>query len=239
MEEIIVYLKNIVKSYGDKKVLGGIDIKLEEGKITAILGESGCGKSTLLNIIAGKIKDYNGEVIFEREHKNGISYVFQDDTLIPWKSVYDNIKFVLKGKVEKAKIDQRIKKYLSMVNLGGSEKEFPNMLSGGMKRRVGIARAFAFPSNYMFMDEPFEFLDIKIKNEIVKDLIKLQELEKKTIILITHDIDTAITLGENIVVLGENPSVVKSIFANEFALKEWLNNEERENFKLEIKKLFL
>ena len=239
MEEIIVYLKNIVKSYGDKKVLGGIDIKLEEGKITAILGESGCGKSTLLNIIAGKIKDYNGEVIFEREHKNGISYVFQDDTLIPWKSVYDNIKFVLKGKVEKAKIDQRIKKYLSMVNLGGSEKEFPNMLSGGMKRRVGIARAFAFPSNYMFMDEPFEFLDIKIKNEIVKDLIKLQELEKKTIILITHDIDTAITLGENIVVLGENPSVVKSIFANEFALKEWINNEERENFKLEIKKLFL
>lgn len=234
-----MYLKNIVKSYGDKKVLGGIDIKLEEGKITAILGESGCGKSTLLNIIAGKIKDYNGEVIFEREHKNGISYVFQDDTLIPWKSVYDNIKFVLKGKVEKAKIDQRIKKYLSMVNLGGSEKEFPNMLSGGMKRRVGIARAFAFPSNYMFMDEPFEFLDIKIKNEIVKDLIKLQELEKKTIILITHDIDTAITLGENIVVLGENPSVVKSIFANEFALKEWINNEERENFKLEIKKLFL
>lgn len=234
-----MYLKNIVKSYGDKKVLGGIDIKLEEGKITAILGESGCGKSTLLNIIAGKIKDYNGEVIFEREHKNGISYVFQDDTLIPWKSVYDNIKFVLKGKVEKAKIDQRIKKYLSMVNLGGSEKEFSNMLSGGMKRRVGIARAFAFPSNYMFMDEPFEFLDIKIKNEIVKDLIKLQELEKKTIILITHDIDTAITLGENIVVLGENPSVVKSIFANEFALKEWINNEERENFKLEIKKLFL
>ena len=234
-----MYLKNIVKSYGDKKVLGGIDIKLEEGKITAILGESGCGKSTLLNIIAGKIKDYNGEVIFEREHKNGISYVFQDDTLIPWKSVYDNIKFVLKGKVEKAKINQRIKKYLSMVNLGGSEKEFPNMLSGGMKRRVGIARAFAFPSNYMFMDEPFEFLDIKIKNEIVKDLIKLQELEKKTIILITHDIDTAITLGENIVVLGENPSVVKSIFANEFALKEWINNEERENFKLEIKKLFL
>lgn len=232
-------LKNIVKDYGDKKVLGGIDIEIEEEKITAILGESGCGKSTLLNIIAGKIKDYSGEVIFEREHKKGISYVFQEDTLIPWKTVYNNLEFVLKGKVEKSQIDERIKKYLKIVNLEGSEKEFPNMLSGGMKRRVGIARAFAFPSNYMFMDEPFEFLDIKIKEEIVEDLIKLQESEKKTVILITHDIDTAITLGEKIVVLGEKPSVVRASFVNKFALKILENSEEKEKFKLEIKKLFL
>ena len=232
-------LKNIVKNYGDKKVLGGIDIEIEEGKITAILGESGCGKSTLLNIIAGKIKDYSGEIIFEREHKKGISYVFQEDTLIPWKTVYSNLEFVLKGKVEKSELDKRIKKYLKIVNLEGSEKEFPNMLSGGMKRRVGIARAFAFPSNYMFMDEPFEFLDVKIKEEIVEDLIKLQESEKKTIILITHDIDTAITLGEKIVVLGGKPSVVRSSFINKFALKMLENSEEKEKFKLEIKKLFL
>ena len=232
-------LKNIVKNYGDKKVLGGIDIEIEEGKITAILGESGCGKSTLLNIIAGKIKDYSGEIIFEREHEKGISYVFQEDTLIPWKTVYSNLEFVLKGKVEKSQIDERIKKYLKIVNLEGSEKEFPNMLSGGMKRRVGIARAFAFPSNYMFMDEPFEFLDVKIKEEIVEDLIKLQESEKKTIILITHDIDTAITLGEKIVVLGGKPSVVRSSFINKFALKMLENSEEKEKFKLEIKKLFL
>ena len=232
-------LKNIVKNYGDKKVLGGIDIEIEEEKITAILGESGCGKSTLLNIIAGKIKDYSGEIIFEREHEKGISYVFQEDTLIPWKTVYTNLEFVLKGKVEKSELDKRIKKYLKIVNLEGSEKEFPNMLSGGMKRRVGIARAFAFPSNYMFMDEPFEFLDVKIKEEIVEDLIKLQESEKKTIILITHDIDTAITLGEKIVVLGGKPSVVRSSFINKFALKMLENSEEKEKFKLEIKKLFL
>lgn len=232
-------LKNIVKNYGDKKVLGGIDIEIEEGKITAILGESGCGKSTLLNIIAGKIKDYSGEIIFEREHEKGISYVFQEDTLIPWKTVYNNLEFVLKGKVEKSELDKRIKKYLKIVNLEGSEKEFPNMLSGGMKRRVGIARAFAFPSNYMFMDEPFEFLDVKIKEEIVEDLIKLQESEKKTIILITHNIDTAITLGEKIVVLGEKPSVVRASFVNKFALKILENSEEKEKFKLEIKKLFL
>ena len=229
-------LKNIVKNYGEKKVLGGDDIEIEEGKITAILGESGCGKSTLLNIIAGKIIDYSGEIIFEREHEKGISYVFQEDTLIPWKTVYNNLEFVLKGKVEKSELDKRIKKYLKIVNLEGSEKEFPNMLSGGMKRRVGIARAFAFPSNYMFMDEPFEFLDVKIKEEIVEDLIKLQESEKKTIILITHDIDTAIILGEKIVVLGEKPSVVRASFVNKFALKILENSEEKEKFKLEIKK---
>lgn len=165
--------------------------------------------------------------------------MFQEDTLIPWKTVYNNLEFVLKGKVEKSELDKRIKKYLKIVNLEGSEKEFPNMLSGGMKRRVGIARAFAFPSNYMFMDEPFEFLDVKIKEEIVEDLIKLQESEKKTIILITHDIDTAITLGEKIVVLGEKPSVVRASFVNKFALKILENSEEKEKFKLEIKKLFL
>lgn len=232
-------LKNIVKNYGDKKVLAGIDIEIEEGKITAILGESGCGKSTLLNIIAGKIKDYSGEVIFEREHEKGISYVFQEDTLIPWKTVYSNLEFILKGKVEKSQIEERIKKYLKIVNLEGNEKEFPSRLSGGMKRRVGIARAFAFPSNYMFMDEPFEFLDVKIKEEIVEDLIKLQKSERKTVILITHDIDTAVTLGEKIVVLGGKPSIVKTSFANRFALREMKNSEEKEKFKVEIKKLFL
>lgn len=234
-----MHLKNITKNFGDKKVLGGISIEVEEQKITAILGESGCGKSTLLNIIAGKIKDYSGEVVFEREHEKGISYVFQDDNLITWKSVYNNLKFVLKGKVPDSEIDSIIKKYLNMVNLGGNEKVFPNMLSGGMKRRVGIARAFAFPSNYMFMDEPFEFLDLKIKEEIIKDLIKLQKSEKKTIILITHDIDTALYLGEKIVVIGGKPSIVKESFDNKFALQFLQNNIEKEELKLKIKKMFL
>ena len=209
-------LMNIVKSYGNKKVLDGITLDIEEGKVTAILGESGSGKSTLLNIIAGKIKDFKGEIIFEAENKNGMSYIFQEDTLIPWKTVYDNLEFVLKKKISKEEINLRIKKYLEMVGLNGIEGEYPNSLSGGMKRRVGIARAFSFPSSYLFMDEPFEFLDIKIKNEIMEYFIKLQNMENKTVIFITHDIESAVSLGEKIVVFSNKPTKIKKIFKNPY-----------------------
>ena len=230
-------LINIVKSYGDKKVLDGITLDIEEGKVTVVLGESGSGKSTLLNIIAGKIKDYKGEVIFQAEYENGMSYIFQEDTLIPWKTVYENLEFVLKKKISPDKLKLRIKKYLEMVGLNEIENEYPNTLSGGMKRRVGIARAFSFPSNYLFMDEPFEFLDIKIKNEIMEYFIKLQNIENKTVIFITHDIESAVSLGEKIVVFSNKPTKIKKIFKNPYPKEK--NKEKKEKLKVEIEKLFL
>lgn len=230
-------LINIVKSYGNKKVLNGITLDIEERKVTAILGESGSGKSTLLNIIAGKLKDYKGEVIFESKKDKGISYIFQEDTLIPWKTVYGNLEFVLKRKIPVDKIETRIKKYLKMVGLDGIENEYPYTLSGGMKRRVGIARAFSFPSSYLFMDEPFEFLDIKIKNEIIEYFIKLQNIENKTVIFITHDIESAVSLGEKIVVFANNPTEIKKVFENSYPKEK--NIKKKEKLKNEIEKLFL
>lgn len=230
-------LINIVKSYGDKKVLDGITLDIEEGKVTAVLGESGSGKSTLLNIIAGKLKDYKGEIIFQAEYENGMSYIFQEDTLIPWKTVYENLEFVLKKKISPDKLKLRIKKYLEMVGLNEIENEYPNTLSGGMKRRVGIARAFSFPSNYLFMDEPFEFLDIKIKNEIMEYFIKLQNIENKTVIFITHDIESAVSLGEKIVVFSNKPTKIKKIFENPYPKEKDI--EKKEKLKDEIEKLFL
>lgn len=231
-------LVNIVKSYGDKKVLDGISAEIPQGKVTAVLGESGCGKSTLLNIIAGKIKDYTGEILSGPDENLGIAYIFQEDTLIPWKTIYNNLAFVLKGKIPQNELDGRIRKYLKMVGLGGSEDEYPNMLSGGMKRRAGIARAFSFPSDYLFMDEPFEFLDIKIKKEIMNDFIRLQQQEKKSVIFITHDIHSAVELGEQIIVLGGKPAKVKAVFNNPYALKR--NEDFQEKWKLQekIEKLF-
>lgn len=203
---------NIKKNYGERKILAGVSFEGEEGKVTVILGESGCGKSTLLGILSNNIKDFSGEIIFDRDISSGISYIFQEDTLIPWKTVYENIEYVLKDKISASEMRAYIEKYLKMVNLLEYKDEYPEHLSGGMKRRVGIARAFAYPSDYLFMDEPFEFLDIKTKGEIIEYFKLLQEENKKTVLFITHDIESALKIGDKIVVFSSKPTRVKRVF---------------------------
>lgn len=203
---------NIKKNYGERKILAGVSFEGEEGKVTVILGESGCGKSTLLGILSNNIKDFSGEIVFDRDISSGISYIFQEDTLIPWKTVYENIEYVLKDKISASVMRTYIEKYLKMVNLLEYKDEYPEHLSGGMKRRVGIARAFAYPSDYLFMDEPFEFLDIKTKGEIIEYFKLLQEENKKTVLFITHDIESALKIGDKIVVFSSKPTRVKRIF---------------------------
>lgn len=223
-------IKNIIKNYGTREVLSNISFEVEEGKVTVILGESGCGKSTLLGILSKNILDYSGEIEFERDITKGISYIFQEDTLIPWKNIYENIRYVLMDKISKEEMEKYIDKYLKMVNLQDYKKEYPQALSGGMKRRVGIARAFAFPSDYLFMDEPFEFLDIKTKKEIIDYFKILQLKEKKTVLFITHDIGAALELGDNIVVFSQKPTKIKKIFKNIL---------DKNKVRDEIKNLFL
>ena len=203
---------NIKKNYGERKILAGVSFEGEEGKVTVILGESGCGKSTLLGILSNNIKDFSGEIVFDRDISSGISYIFQEDTLIPWKTVYENIEYVLKDKISASEMKAYIEKYLKIVNLLEYKDEYPEHLSGGMKRRVGIARAFAYPSDYLFMDEPFEFLDIKTKGEIIEYFKLLQEKNKKTVLFITHDIESALKIGDKIVVFSSKPTRVKRVF---------------------------
>ncbi|MBM6690170.1 ATP-binding cassette domain-containing protein [Fusobacterium mortiferum] len=203
---------NIKKNYGEREILAGVFFEGEEGRVTVILGESGCGKSTLLGILSNNIKDFSGEIVFDRDISSGISYIFQEDTLIPWKTVYENIEYVLKDKISASEMRTYIEKYLKMVNLLEYKDEYPEHLSGGMKRRVGIARAFAYPSDYLFMDEPFEFLDIKTKGEIIEYFKLLQEENKKTVLFITHDIESALKIGDKIVVFSSKPTRVKRVF---------------------------
>ena len=223
-------VENLKKNYGERVVLDGISFEGEEGKVTVILGESGCGKSTLLGILSKYIEDYSGEIIFDRDVEAGISYVFQEDSLILWKTVYENIEYVLKEKIEANMMKEYIEEYLKRVNILEYRDEFPQHLSGGMKRRVGIARAFAYPSNYLFMDEPFEFLDIKTKDEIIEYFKVLQKKERKTVLFITHDIESALKIGDRIIIFSSKPTKVKKIFEN---------NEEDTKLMEKIRKIFL
>jgi len=202
-------VSNICKSYGDLKVLDNISIDFPENKTTCIMGPSGCGKSTLLNIIAGILDMDSGEV--EGFNDETISFVFQEDRLIEWKSVADNLRLVLKGKMDKRDIETIIDRYLESVNLKEYKNYYPRDLSGGMKQRISILRAFIYPSKVLIMDEPFKSLDINNKHIVMEFLKNLKDREKRTCILVTHDVEEAIALGDRIVVLSHKPSRVRKV----------------------------
>lgn len=225
-------LVDISKSFGKKKIFENLNLEIEPQKILVILGESGCGKTTLLSIIAGLIKEYSGKITYEKDKEFGMGYIFQEDLLIPWKTVYENIEYVLDGKIIAENLKEYIEKYLKLVKLLDEKENYPKQLSGGMRRRVAIARGFAFPSPYLIMDEPFEFLDLKTKKNIIKDFKRLQEVEKKTVIFVTHDIESALELGERIVVFGGNPTRI---------IKEYkeINDKNKNEIDKEIRNLFL
>lgn len=225
-------LVNISKSFGKKIVFKNLNLEIEPKKVTVILGESGCGKTTLLSIIAGISNDYEGKVLYKNNTSLGMGYILQEDSLIPWKTVYENIEYVLKEKIASIDLRKHIKKYLDIVKLSEEIDTYPKELSGGMKRRVAIARGFAFPSPYLIMDEPFEFLDLRTKKSIVDDFKKLQEVEKKTVIFVTHDIEVAVEIADRIVVLDGTPAkIIKEYFD--------ISRQNKAIILQEIKNLFL
>lgn len=190
-----VVITNLCKSYGKHEVFKDLNMKFLKNKITVILGPSGCGKTTLLNIISGIEKEDSGKVILE---DSSVSYIFQEDRLIPDLTVYQNIAFVLKSNMDKADVNKTVDKYLSMVKLKEYRNELPSKLSGGMKRRVAIARALAYNSRLILMDEPFSGLDDKLKNDIINDFLEVNKENKRTVIIVTHDTREAEMLGGTI-----------------------------------------
>lgn len=205
-------IKNINKSYKDLKVLEDISIDFPKNKTICILGSSGCGKTTLLNILLGITNKDSGDIIgFEED----ISVVFQEDRLIPWKNIKDNIKFVLKRKMEKEQIESIIDEYFELVNLQEYKYYYPKNISGGMRQKINILRAFLYPSNILIMDEPFKSLDINSKEVLINFFKDLRIIENKTCIVVTHDIDEAIALGHKIVILTDKPTMIKNVIESE------------------------
>ncbi|MCY6484168.1 ABC transporter ATP-binding protein [Clostridium aestuarii] len=190
-----VKLINVCKSFEGQKIFDNLNIEFMKNKISIILGPSGCGKTTLLNIISGIEKADTGKIIFS---DNNISYIFQEDRLIPWLTAYENIAFVLKSYMEKKEMDDIINKYLVMVKLKEHKDKLPAKLSGGMKRRVALARAFAHKNRLLLMDEPFKGLDFELKKSIIEEFLQIWSEDKRTVIIVTHDIEEAKLLGDKI-----------------------------------------
>ncbi len=198
---MLLTLTDVTKSYSGVPVLDRINLTVEEGKIICILGPSGSGKSTLLNILSRTEPMDSGELAVHGDVK--ISYVFQEDRLLPWSTVGENIAFV---KQETSKPD--VLALLEEVGLAPYYDHYPHQLSGGMRQRCSIARAFYYGGNLLLMDEPFHSLDYHLRFELVDKLIALWKRSRCAIVLVTHDIDEALLLGDEILLLSKRQATI-------------------------------
>ncbi len=200
----MLIVKDISQNFGELSVLKNISFQVEDNEIVAVLGPSGCGKSTLLNIIAGLQKPKAGFVAGADE---AISFVFQDDRLLPWRTVWQNISLV-----NDQENKEEIKSLIYDVGLKNFEQYKPNQLSGGMKKRCGIARAFYYKSELLLMDEPFQGLDYCLRQEMLSMLLRVWNARKQAVLFITHEIDEALTVANRILVLSGRPSGIVKQF---------------------------
>lgn len=197
--------------------LNDVSFSVGVGEFFVILGPSGSGKTTILNIIAGFERCSSGHVTLDGVEVSGPSWeravVFQEHGLFPWFTVAENIEFGLKMReVPTNKRKEIVASYISMVGLQGFEDKFPKELSGGMKQRVGIARALAVGSRIVIMDEPLGSLDAQTRSEMQDELLRIWEQEKRTVILVTHSVEEALKLADVIIVMSARPGRVKQAF---------------------------
>ena len=214
----IIEINNLSKIFRNNEgkdvvALKNINMDIKRGEFVSIIGSSGCGKSTLLRIIAGLETEYDGSVtmndkpILSPSRDRGV--IFQDHRLLPWLTVSENIEFSLRDD----QLDKKdlIKEHIELVGLKGFENEYPNKLSGGMAQRASIARALANKPELLLLDEPFGALDAMTKINMQEELLKIWEKEKITMIIVTHDIDEAVYLGNRVVVMTSRPGRIKRI----------------------------
>ena len=211
-----VSVKGIYKNYGDVEALRDMSLDFPKGQLTSLLGPSGCGKTTLLKIIAGLLAPNQGEVYVNgqivTEPGPDRAFVFQDFALMPWASVLRNVAFGLElRKVAKSEREDIARKYIKDVGLDGFENSYPHELSGGMRQRVGLARALSVDSPVLLMDEPFSAVDEQTRRKFQEDLLQLVKEECKTFIFVTHSIEEAVYVSDQVAILLPRPSRVSEI----------------------------
>ena len=215
--EAIVDVKNVGKTYdGGVAALADVNVALSNGGLCTLLGPSGCGKTTLLKIIAGLIPPNRGEIWVKGKKVDGPgperAFVFQDFALLPWGNVLRNVGFGLELRgMPKEERDQIARKHIEEVGLKAFESSYPHQLSGGMRQRVGLARAFAVDAEIILMDEPFSSVDEQTRRKFQEELLDLLKNKKKTVIFVTHSIEEAAYLSDQIVLLSARPGTVSKI----------------------------
>lgn len=209
----MIKLINVTKKYNGLEILKDFNISFKKNKITCLFGPSGVGKTTIANILAGIVPIDKGFI--EGTENSLFSYVFQEPRLLKWYNVYDNIDFVLKDIYPPDKRAEIINNYLEMVELSPYKNYKINALSGGMEQRVSLARAFAYPSDILIMDEPFKGLDFKLKSEMISLFKTMWHKSNRTVIFITHDLEEAINLPDTIYKLSGRPlNIINEIDVN-------------------------
>lgn len=235
--------KIFANSHGSElSVLEDINLTINEEEFVALVGPSGCGKSTLLNITAGLLEPTEGTVKFtevEEKHQPRLSIVFQETGLFPWRNVHDNIAFGLEtaGMAEPQR-EERIKHYIELVGLNGFEKAFPHQLSGGMRQRVGIARALAIEPDLLLMDEPFSALDAQTRTIMQEELVTLWEKTRLTTLYVTHNIQEAVMLADRVVLLSRRPGKISSILKIDIPREDRGKQEHAEEISEYINKIW-
>ncbi|WP_455372929.1 ABC transporter ATP-binding protein [Limibacillus halophilus] len=211
-----VTARNISKNYGEVEALKNLTLDFPRGQLTSLLGPSGCGKTTLLKIIAGLLTPDEGEVLVNGKAVTGPgpdrAFVFQDFALLPWASVLRNVAFGLELRgVAKSEREAIAEKSIREVGLSGFEQSYPHELSGGMRQRVGLARALSVDAQVLLMDEPFSAVDEQTRRKFQEDLLGLVQNENKTFIFVTHSIEEAVYVSDQVAILLPRPSRVSEI----------------------------
>lgn len=210
-------LKSVSRRFNGFLAVSDVNLEVADGEFVCLLGPSGCGKTTLLRMAAGLDTPTGGEISLDDRRIEGVNkecgFVFQEYVLFPWRTVKGNIEFgpEMKGVSEEER-ERIAQHYIDLVGLKGFENHYPQELSGGMKQRVGIARAYANNPKLLLMDEPFGALDAQTRNLMQGELLRIWETEHISALFVTHSVDEAVYLADRVVVLSARPGMVKEIF---------------------------
>jgi len=217
-----IVVRDLHKLFGQLEVLSGINFDVKRGELVCILGPSGCGKTTILRIVAGLLPFNNGSVLINgedihdnRDYKRYTAVVFQEPRLLPWRTVWQNIRLSLelsKRKIETSD-EQSVDQTLELVGLSEFSKAYPHQLSGGMRQRVALARALVTQPQILFMDEPLTGLDLRNREELQDEIVRIWAEKHMSLLLVTHDPSEAIHMANRIIVLSGRPSCIRDIIS--------------------------